>query len=77
MRSVPNAAVMFVTYEVASKWLLKKQIEQSNKNGEKVEIDLPLKKTQKMKKFIAFTVPLIKTNQFSSLSRLWVCLCFI
>ena len=70
MRSVPNAAVMFVTYEVASKWLLKKQIEQSNKNGEKVEIDLPLKKTQKMKKSIAFTVPLIKTNQFSSLSRL-------
>ena len=65
MRSVPNAAVMFVTYEVASKWLLKKQIEQSNKNG-----DLPLKKTQKMKKSIAFTVPLIKTNQFSSLSRL-------
>ena len=70
MRSVPNAAVMFVTYEVASKWLLKKQIEQSNKNGEKVEIDLPLKKTQKMKKSIAFTVPLIKTNQFSFLSRL-------
>ena len=70
MRSVPNAAVMFVTYEVASKWLLKKQIEQSNKNGEKVEIDIPLKKTQKMKKSIAFTVPLIKTNQFSSLSRL-------
>ena len=70
MRSVPNAAVMFVTYEIASKWLLKKQIEQSNKNGEKVEIDLPLKKTQKMKKSIAFTVPLIKTNQFSSLSRL-------
>lgn len=27
MRSVPNAAVMFVTFEVASKWLLKKQMQ--------------------------------------------------
>ena len=71
MRSVPNAAVMFVTYEVASKWLLKKQIEQNNKNCEKVEINLPLKKTQKMKKLTAFITPLIKTNHYPSLlSRL-------
>jgi Mitochondrial carrier protein len=27
MRSVPNAAVMFVTFEVVSKWLLKKQMQ--------------------------------------------------
>ena len=70
MRSVPNAAVMFVTYEVASKWLLKKQKEQSNKNCEKVEVNLPLKKT-KMMKSTAFIIPLIKTNHYPSLlSRL-------
>lgn len=44
MRSVPNAAVMFVTFEVVSKWLLKKQmqtptiivesvVEKKSKNG--------------------------------------------
>ena len=30
MRSVPNAAVMFVTFEVASKWLQAQQLKQNN-----------------------------------------------
>ena len=39
MRSVPNAAVMFVTFEVVSKWLLKKQMQPYTIGVETVVVD--------------------------------------
>jgi Mitochondrial carrier protein len=68
MRSVPNAAVMFVTFEVASKWLLAKQIKESNKSGisdDKVTVKKLNKKTS------AFVTPVhFKINPTSSIMRL-------
>ena len=68
MRSVPNAAVMFVTFEVASKWLLAKQIKESNKL-ENSDDKVILKKLKK--KSSAFVTPVhFKINPTSSVLRL-------
>lgn len=68
MRSVPNAAVMFVTFEVASKWLLAKQIKDSNKSessNDKVVIKKSRRKTS------AFVAPVhFYINPVSSIMRL-------
>lgn len=70
MRSVPNAAVMFVTFEVASKWLLKKQIEQNKKDNENLNKEIPSISNSKLNRVLAMNYPVIKTNQLHSfLSR--------
>ena len=68
MRSVPNAAVMFVTFEVASKWLLAKQIKERNKS-ESSDDKVIVKKLKK--KSSAFVSPVhFKINPKSSIMRL-------
>jgi Mitochondrial carrier protein len=68
MRSVPNAAVMFVTFEVASKWLLAKQIKESNKS-EISDDKVIVKKLNR--KSSAFVTPIhFKINPTSSIMRL-------
>lgn len=68
MRSVPNAAVMFVTFEVASKWLLAKQIKDSNKS-ESSDDKVTIKKSRR--KSSAFVTPVhFYVNPVSSIMRL-------
>lgn len=68
MRSVPNAAVMFVTFEVASKWLLAKQIKDNNlsESREEKSVEKKLKK-----KSAAFATPVhFKIGPKTSILRL-------
>lgn len=71
MRSVPNAAVMFVTFEVASKWLLAQQLKQNNalialemeKEKEKENI-LGISESGKKRKFLQKSVAMVTPINF-------------
>ena len=66
MRSVPNAAVMFVTFEVVSKWLLKKQM-QPYKTGVVVDNVIETKVSKKSRRPLAMISPVnFKTASLSS-----------
>lgn len=71
MRSVPNAAVMFVTFEVASKWLLAQQLKQNNalialemeKEKEEENI-LGISESGKKRKFLQKSVAMVTPINF-------------
>jgi hypothetical protein len=64
MRSVPNAAVMFVTFEVVSKWLQKTQMRTQNTDSMITEID-----NDSSGRKLAFLTP-IRPSSLKSFSRL-------
>jgi hypothetical protein len=64
MRSVPNAAVMFVTFEVVSKWLQKTQMRQSVQHTE----DITLENKDASGRKLAFLTP-IRPSSLKSFSR--------
>ena len=66
MRSVPNAAVMFVTFEVASKWLLKKQLEQNEKDNNKINNVSEFGITKNPRSGLAFAAPFMRVNSLPS-----------